>query len=66
MITITIQSDDAVPFNVTFQGRVTNGGTITWEDLEEVTEVGKSQRYGIDEGHRLIIMTADDAGTSNG
>lgn len=58
MITVAITAEDGAPFVVRFQRKVSQDGSVTWADEEEINEIGKSQAYGIDENFRLIIEAA--------
>jgi hypothetical protein len=55
MITLTITAESGEPFTVRFQARVLESGVVTWQDSDVNREVGKSQRYGLDENFRLIV-----------
>jgi len=55
MITLTITSENDDPFTVRFQSKRLESGSTIWVDSETIKEVGKSQRYGVDENFRLII-----------
>jgi hypothetical protein len=55
MMTLTITAENGEPFTVRFQHKVLENGSIAWADAEVINEVGKSQRYGLDENFRLIV-----------
>jgi hypothetical protein len=42
-------------FTVRFQTKAMQDDVVVWSDAEVSHEVGKSQRYGIDENFRLIV-----------
>ncbi|MDA9477836.1 hypothetical protein XI03_25810 [Bradyrhizobium sp. CCBAU 65884] len=62
MITLTISSDAGQRFVVRFQSKagINADGSIVWTDSAVTTEVGQSQRYGLDESFRLIVEASPE------
>ncbi len=60
MITLTITSGNDEHFVVRFQVKagIDADGSAIWADDAATTEVGQSQRYGLDENFRLIVESA--------
>jgi hypothetical protein len=59
MITLTITSESGENFVVRFQSKSVHSadGSPMWQDSEVTTEVGQSQRYGLDGNFRLVVET---------
>ncbi|KRQ03336.1 hypothetical protein [Bradyrhizobium manausense] len=68
MITLTITSGSGERFVVRFQSKtgVNADGSIVWADSDVTTEVGQSQRYGLDENFRLAIEATPAPESANG
>ncbi|WP_456624358.1 MULTISPECIES: hypothetical protein [unclassified Bradyrhizobium] len=62
MITLTITSESGENFVVRFQSKSGHSadGSPIWQDSEVTTEVGQSQRYGLDSNFRLVVETPSE------